>query len=150
MALAFGSSWFVFVRVALVATFGLEAAQKLFAKMLRSVFRASMSFFDSTPAKQILNRVSVDQSVVDLDINNNTTSWHSWCNDKSNLASLAFSCLIGHCKLVDAGNVLFLHLVLFRFIDKIYSSVGFFATNKSINYGQQLVLMAISTWKQVP
>uniref|UniRef100_A0A7N2RAZ0 ABC-type xenobiotic transporter n=1 Tax=Quercus lobata TaxID=97700 RepID=A0A7N2RAZ0_QUELO len=68
MAFAFGSSWFVFVRAVLVATFGLAAAQKLFLNMLRSVFRAPMSFFDSTPAGRILNRVSVDQSVVDLDI----------------------------------------------------------------------------------
>lgn len=68
MALAFGSSWFIFVRAVLVATFGLAAAQKLFVKMLRSVFRAPMSFFDSTPAGRILNRVSIDQSVVDLDI----------------------------------------------------------------------------------
>ncbi|KAL2953239.1 hypothetical protein AAZX31_19G155000 [Glycine max] len=68
MALAFGSSWFIFVRAVLVATFGLAAAQKLFLKMLRSVFHAPMSFFDSTPAGRILNRVSIDQSVVDLDI----------------------------------------------------------------------------------
>ncbi|XP_022727516.1 ABC transporter C family member 5-like isoform X2 [Durio zibethinus] len=68
MALAFGSSWFIFVRAVLVATFGLAAAQKLFLNMLRSVFRAPMSFFDSTPAGRILNRVSIDQSVVDLDI----------------------------------------------------------------------------------
>lgn len=58
MALAFGSSWFIFIRAVLVATFGLAAAQKLFLKMLRSVFRAPMSFFDSTPAGRILNRVS--------------------------------------------------------------------------------------------
>ncbi|XP_028758272.1 ABC transporter C family member 5 isoform X2 [Neltuma alba] len=68
MALAFGSSWFIFIRAVLVATFGLAAAQKLFIKMLRSVFHAPMSFFDSTPAGRILNRVSIDQSVVDLDI----------------------------------------------------------------------------------
>lgn len=68
MALAFGSSWFIFIRAVLVATFGLAAAQKLFIKMLRCLFRAPMSFFDSTPAGRILNRVSVDQSVVDLDI----------------------------------------------------------------------------------
>ena len=58
MALAFGSSWFIFVRAVLVATFGLAAAQKLFLNMLRSLFRAPMSFFDSTPAGRILNRVS--------------------------------------------------------------------------------------------
>ncbi|KAF8392125.1 hypothetical protein HHK36_022467 [Tetracentron sinense] len=68
MALAFGSSCFIFIRAVLVAMFGLEAAQKVFLKMLTSVFRAPMSFFDSTPAGRILNRVSVDQSVVDLDI----------------------------------------------------------------------------------
>ncbi|OIW04791.1 hypothetical protein TanjilG_11093 [Lupinus angustifolius] len=68
MALAFGSSLFILVRAVLVATFGLAAAQKLFLKMLTSVFHAPMSFFDSTPAGRILNRVSVDQSVVDLDI----------------------------------------------------------------------------------
>lgn len=56
-ALAFGSALFIFVRAALVATFGLAAAQKLFLNMLRSVFRAPMSFFDSTPAGRILNRV---------------------------------------------------------------------------------------------
>jgi len=58
MILAFGSSWFVFVRAILVATFGLAAAQKFFVKMLRTVFRAPMAFFDSTPAGRILNRVS--------------------------------------------------------------------------------------------
>ncbi|XP_017228295.2 ABC transporter C family member 5 [Daucus carota subsp. sativus] len=68
MALAFGSSCFIFARAVLVATFGLAAGQKLFLKMLTNVFRAPMSFFDSTPAGRILNRVSVDQSVVDLDI----------------------------------------------------------------------------------
>ncbi|KAH9298212.1 hypothetical protein KI387_029894, partial [Taxus chinensis] len=68
MGLAFGSTLFVFIRALLVATFGLKASQKLFMNMLRCIFRAPMSFFDSTPAGRILSRVSIDQSVVDLDI----------------------------------------------------------------------------------
>eukprot|EP01018_Ginkgo_biloba_P039300 Gb_35586 [translate_table: standard] len=68
MGLAFGSTLFVFMRALLVATFGLKASQKLFNNMLRCIFRAPMSFFDSTPAGRILSRVSIDQSVVDLDI----------------------------------------------------------------------------------
>lgn len=67
MSLAFGSSVFVFVRSLLVATFGLAAAQKLFIKMLRCVFRAPMSFFDTTPSGRILNRVSLalaDDSII--------------------------------------------------------------------------------------
>ncbi|XP_020593694.1 ABC transporter C family member 5 [Phalaenopsis equestris] len=75
MALAFGSSLFVFLKAVLVATFGLEASQKLFLKMLKTIFRAPMSFFDSTPMGRILNRVSVDQSVVDLDIPNRLGSF---------------------------------------------------------------------------
>ncbi|RDX69121.1 ABC transporter C family member 5, partial [Mucuna pruriens] len=63
MALAFGSSWFVFVRMALVATFGLAAAQKLLLKILRSGFHAPIFSFDSTPVGRILNWVSIDQSV---------------------------------------------------------------------------------------
>ncbi|XP_010936071.1 ABC transporter C family member 5 isoform X2 [Elaeis guineensis] len=97
MALAFGSSLFIFVRAVLVATFGLAAAQKLFVKMLRTVFRAPMSFFDSTPAGRILNRTWW------ICINNNTTTRYSGCDDKGHLASFASDCSHGYCLLMDAG-----------------------------------------------
>ncbi|KAI9087145.1 hypothetical protein K1719_030909 [Acacia pycnantha] len=75
MALSVGSAFCVLLRAILVAKAGLWTAQKLFIKMLHSVLRAPMSFFDSTPNGRILNRVSTDQSVVDLEMANKL----GWC-----------------------------------------------------------------------
>jgi ATP-binding cassette subfamily C (CFTR/MRP) protein 2 len=47
------------VRALTVSIIGLKTAQKYYLKMLRSIFRASMSFFDSTPSGRILTRVCV-------------------------------------------------------------------------------------------
>ncbi|XP_040992853.1 putative ABC transporter C family member 15 [Juglans microcarpa x Juglans regia] len=66
--LAVGSSLCVLVRATLVALAGLWTSQKLFMKMLNSVLRAPMAFFDSTPFGRILNRASTDQSVLDLEL----------------------------------------------------------------------------------
>ncbi|KAF8412824.1 hypothetical protein HHK36_000795 [Tetracentron sinense] len=66
--LAVGSSLCVLVRAMLVATAGLLTAQKFFTDMLHSLLRAPMAFFDSTPTGRILNRVSTDQSVLDLEL----------------------------------------------------------------------------------
>ncbi|KAJ9188588.1 hypothetical protein P3X46_003930 [Hevea brasiliensis] len=73
--LAVGSSFCVLLRATLVAVAGLSTAQKLFTKMLHSVLRAPMAFFDSTPTGRILNRASTDQSVLDLEIANRL----GWC-----------------------------------------------------------------------
>lgn len=56
--LAAGSSLCVLARTILVAIGGLLTAEKFFSRMLCSIFRAPMSFFDSTPTGRILNRVS--------------------------------------------------------------------------------------------
>ncbi|CAH8381102.1 unnamed protein product [Eruca vesicaria subsp. sativa] len=66
--LAAGSSLCVLARTILVAIGGLSTAEKFFSRMLFSIFRAPMSFFDSTPTGRILNRVSTDQSVLDLEM----------------------------------------------------------------------------------
>ncbi|PHU04632.1 ABC transporter C family member 5 [Capsicum chinense] len=73
--LAVGSSLCVLVRSSFVVITGLRTAEKLFRNMLHSILRAPMSFFDSTPTGRILNRVSTDQSVLDLEMANKL----GWC-----------------------------------------------------------------------
>ncbi|KAL4638735.1 hypothetical protein ACB092_03G167700 [Castanea dentata] len=63
-----GSSIFIFGRAVLLATIAVETAQRLFCGMITSIFRAPISFFDSTPSSRILSRNSTDQSTVDTDI----------------------------------------------------------------------------------
>ncbi|KAJ6723967.1 hypothetical protein OIU74_008348 [Salix koriyanagi] len=66
--LSISSSLCVLVRATLVAITGLSTAQKLFTNMLHSLLRAPMAFFDSTPTGRILNRASMDQGVIDMEI----------------------------------------------------------------------------------
>ncbi|KAK1576490.1 hypothetical protein Q3G72_014357 [Acer saccharum] len=63
-----GSSAFILGRAVLLSTIAIKTAQRLFNDMITSVFRAPISFFDSTPSSQILNRSSTDQSTVDTDV----------------------------------------------------------------------------------
>lgn len=59
MLLSGGSSFFILGRAVLLATVAIETAQHLFLRMISSVFRAPISFFDSTPSSRILNRVCI-------------------------------------------------------------------------------------------
>ncbi|KAL2629438.1 hypothetical protein R1flu_014124 [Riccia fluitans] len=68
VALASGSSIFVFCRAMLVSIVGLLTAQKYFLDMLRSIFQAPMSSFDSATTNLILSRASSDQTVLDLNM----------------------------------------------------------------------------------
>ncbi|CAI9760381.1 unnamed protein product [Fraxinus pennsylvanica] len=68
VAFAIGCSFCTLARALLLVTAGCKSAMILFEKMHQCIFRAPMSFFDATPSGRILNRISTDQSAVDLDI----------------------------------------------------------------------------------
>ncbi|XP_057969287.1 ABC transporter C family member 10-like [Malania oleifera] len=63
-----GVSFFLLVRSYLAVLLGLEASKYFFSTLMTSLFRAPMSFYDSTPLGRLLSRVSSDFSIIDLDL----------------------------------------------------------------------------------
>jgi len=51
------SIFFLFTRSILVVSLGLQSSKNLFSQLMNSLFRAPMSFYDSTPLGRILSRV---------------------------------------------------------------------------------------------
>nr|XP_048326132.1 ABC transporter C family member 10-like [Ziziphus jujuba var. spinosa] len=62
------STIFLLIRSLCVVVLGVQSSKSLFSQLLNSLFRAPMSFYDSTPLGRILSRVSSDLSTVDTDI----------------------------------------------------------------------------------
>ncbi|KAK7831943.1 abc transporter c family member 10 [Quercus suber] len=59
---------FIICRTLSTVALGLKSSGSLFSQLLDSLFHAPMSFYDSTPLGRILNRVSSDLSIIDLDV----------------------------------------------------------------------------------
>ncbi|OVA15853.1 ABC transporter [Macleaya cordata] len=62
------SMFFLLVRSLSTVALGIQSSKALFSQLLNSLFRAPISFYDSTPLGRILSRVSSDSSIVDLDL----------------------------------------------------------------------------------
>ncbi|CAL5208905.1 unnamed protein product [Lathyrus oleraceus] len=62
------STVFLLMRSLFTVALGLHSSKSLFLQLLNSLFRAPMTFYDSTPLGRILSRVSSDLSIVDLDV----------------------------------------------------------------------------------
>ncbi|PWA81661.1 ATP-binding cassette subfamily C member 8 [Artemisia annua] len=68
MVMAFVMMFFLFGRSYFVVKLGVNTSIAVFSKLITSLFRAPMSFYDSTPMGRIISRVSSDLSVIDLDL----------------------------------------------------------------------------------
>ncbi|KAG5533852.1 hypothetical protein RHGRI_027896 [Rhododendron griersonianum] len=68
LVIGFSSTMFLLGRSLSTVSLGMQSSKSLFSQLLNSLFRAPMSFYDSTPLGRILSRVSADLSIVDIDI----------------------------------------------------------------------------------
>mmetsp|Transcript_5061 Transcript_5061/g.21923 ORF Transcript_5061/g.21923 Transcript_5061/m.21923 type:complete len:1209 (+) Transcript_5061:252-3878(+) len=73
--LAIVASALLFARSILVVYSVVKAGRRLHSKMLRSVMRSPISFFDSTPLGRIVNRFAKDQTSVDEELPDAVTSF---------------------------------------------------------------------------
>ncbi|KAK1565421.1 hypothetical protein Q3G72_026221 [Acer saccharum] len=56
------------VRSYTIALLGCRKSESIFSTLLTSIFRAPMSFYDSTPLGRILSRVASDMSIIDIEL----------------------------------------------------------------------------------
>ncbi|PPE00647.1 hypothetical protein GOBAR_DD02310 [Gossypium barbadense] len=66
--IGFSLAIFLLLRSFYVVLLGRGASESIFSTLLKTFFRAPMSFYDSTPVGRILSRVSSDLSIIDLDM----------------------------------------------------------------------------------
>ncbi|CAN1178199.1 ABC transporter C family member 10 [Linum perenne] len=105
---------FMLFRSIALVKLGCDASESIFFTLLNSLFRAPMSFYDSTPLGRILSRVSSDLSIIDLELAFKlTVSMGSTMNTFINLALLA---ILAWPVLFIIIPILYLIMVL-QFID---------------------------------
>ncbi|KAJ7969844.1 ABC transporter C family member 10-like [Quillaja saponaria] len=68
LVIGISSTVVLLIRSLVTVALGIQSSKYLFSQLLNSLFRAPMSFYDSTPLGRILSRVSSDLSIVDIDI----------------------------------------------------------------------------------
>lgn len=73
-ALCFGVICCTMIRVLIIISVGVKTTQIFYLEMLQRVFRAPMSFFDTTPLGRILSRVSRYLSFL-----KQCCCWIKWC-----------------------------------------------------------------------
>ncbi|KAI3689821.1 hypothetical protein L2E82_47791 [Cichorium intybus] len=68
MIMAFVMILFLLGRSYFIIKLGVKTSIAMFSKLITSLYRAPMSFYDSTPVGRIISRVSSDLSIVDIEL----------------------------------------------------------------------------------
>ena len=119
------STLFLLMRSLFVVALGLQSSKSLFSQLLNSLFRAPMSFYDSTPLGRILSRVSILNSFF-FPLTVQCDEWKPLCFDCYFLVQV-FSDL----SIVDLD-------VPFGFV---------FAVGATMNCYANLTVLAVVTWQ---
>ena len=119
------STLFLLMRSLFVVALGLQSSKSLFSQLLNSLFRAPMSFYDSTPLGRILSRVSILNSFF-FPLTVQCDEWKPLCFDCYFLVQVS-----SDLSIVDLD-------VPFGFV---------FAVGATMNCYANLTVLAVVTWQ---